>query len=130
MSDFKKLHAVETVETVSDKANVLIEENGIIKKVPKNNMGLYCNCEKETGTYLVRVHCDRDGNVTHDGYYDKALSTILNGGEVNFLITYNNDYETIYIGTIHSIELGERIRLSGEDTAFSWYPDNAMDTRT
>ena len=33
--EFKKLSAVETIETASDTANVLIEENGVIKKTPK-----------------------------------------------------------------------------------------------
>lgn len=37
--EFKKLSDVEVVETVSDSANVLIEENGVIKKVPKSQVG-------------------------------------------------------------------------------------------
>lgn len=32
--EFKKLSAVEAVETPADTANVLIEENGVIKKTP------------------------------------------------------------------------------------------------
>ena len=37
--EFKKLSDVEVVEAVSDNANVLIEENGVIKKAPKNQVG-------------------------------------------------------------------------------------------
>lgn len=37
--EFKKLSDVEVVETVSDVANVLIEENGVIKKAPKTAVG-------------------------------------------------------------------------------------------
>lgn len=39
MAEFKKLSAVEAVETVSETANVLIEENGVIKRAPKNEVG-------------------------------------------------------------------------------------------
>ena len=39
MAEFKKLSAVETVEVVSDAANVLIEENGVIKRAPKTEVG-------------------------------------------------------------------------------------------
>ena len=37
--EFKKLSDVEVVEAVSDAANVLIEENGVIKKAPKTQVG-------------------------------------------------------------------------------------------
>lgn len=37
--EFKKLSAVEAVESVSDAAHVLIEENGIIKRAPKDEVG-------------------------------------------------------------------------------------------
>ena len=37
--EFKKLSAVETVEAVSDTANVLIGEDGVIKKAPKTAVG-------------------------------------------------------------------------------------------
>ena len=39
MAEFKKLSAVETVEAVSETANVLIEENGVIKRAAKNEIG-------------------------------------------------------------------------------------------
>lgn len=37
--EFKKLSAVEAVEAVSDTASVLIEENGVIKRAPKDEVG-------------------------------------------------------------------------------------------
>lgn len=37
--EFKKLSAVEAVQTVSDTASVLIEENGVIKRAPKDEVG-------------------------------------------------------------------------------------------
>lgn len=39
MADFKKLSDVEIVKTPKDTANVLIEENGMIKKAPKSAIG-------------------------------------------------------------------------------------------
>lgn len=39
MADFKKLSEVDLVEEVSDTANVLIEEDGIIKRAPKTKVG-------------------------------------------------------------------------------------------
>lgn len=39
MAEFKKLSAVEAVETVSETANVLIEENGVIKRAAKSEIG-------------------------------------------------------------------------------------------
>lgn len=37
--EFKKLSDVEVVETPAETANVLIEENGVIKKAPKTAVG-------------------------------------------------------------------------------------------
>lgn len=37
--EFKKLSAVEAVETPADTANVLIEEDGVIKRTPKSEVG-------------------------------------------------------------------------------------------
>ena len=37
--EFKKLSAVEAVASVSDTASVLIEENGVIKRAPKDEVG-------------------------------------------------------------------------------------------
>ena len=37
--NFKSIANVEIVETPTDKANVLIEENGVIKKAPKTAVG-------------------------------------------------------------------------------------------
>lgn len=39
MAEFKKLSEVEQIETASDNATVLVEENGEIKRVPKKEVG-------------------------------------------------------------------------------------------
>lgn len=43
MAEFKKLSAVETVESVSDAATVLIEEDGVIKRAPKDEVNVQAN---------------------------------------------------------------------------------------
>lgn len=37
--EFTKLNAVESIEELSDSANILVEENGVIKKVSKDAIG-------------------------------------------------------------------------------------------
>lgn len=39
MAEFKKLSEVEQIETASDNATVLVEEDGEIKRVPKKEVG-------------------------------------------------------------------------------------------
>lgn len=39
MAEFKKLSAVEAVTSVSDTASILIEEDGVIKRAPKDEIG-------------------------------------------------------------------------------------------
>lgn len=43
MADFKKLSAVDMVKIASDSANVLIEDYGVIKKMPKDEIGINAN---------------------------------------------------------------------------------------
>ena len=37
--EFKKISEVEVLETVSDEAHVLVEEDGAVKRVPKTEVG-------------------------------------------------------------------------------------------
>lgn len=57
--EFKKLAGVDTVETATDAANVLIEENGVIKRVPKTEVGGSGGSEPEV------VIIDRSGGTEH-----------------------------------------------------------------
>lgn len=45
MAEFKKLSAVEAVNEVADTANVLIEEDGVIKRAPKTAVGGAGGCD-------------------------------------------------------------------------------------
>lgn len=63
--EFKKLSAVEAVEAVSDAANVLIEENGVIKRAPKGEVGgIKVASTAEVGQTIVVKAVDADGMPT------------------------------------------------------------------
>jgi hypothetical protein len=48
MAEFKKLSEVEQIESVSDNATVLVEEDGEIKRVPKKEVG-------GAGGYVIKL---------------------------------------------------------------------------
>ena len=59
---FKKLSDVEVVETPNEAAHVLIEENGVIKKAPKDEVGgIRVQSEAEVGQTLVVKAVDENG---------------------------------------------------------------------
>lgn len=68
--EFKKLSDVEVVESVSNAANVLIEENGVIKKAPKTQVGGAGGGDKcvnitstaEIGQTIIVKNVDVEGN--------------------------------------------------------------------
>lgn len=70
--EFKKLSDVDKIEKVSDNANVLIEEDGVIKKAPKSQVG-----GGGDSTYYVII--DEDGKVTApEGFYDILVEKFTN----------------------------------------------------
>lgn len=74
MADFKKLHAVDIAETASDAAKVLIEENGVIKRVPKDEVGGIKVAAAEVGQTIVVKAVDENGNPTEWEAVDKVTS--------------------------------------------------------
>jgi hypothetical protein len=65
MAEFKKLSAVEAIEAVSDAASVLIEENGVIKRAPKGEVGgIKVASTAEVGQTIVVKAVDAAGNPT------------------------------------------------------------------
>lgn len=61
--EFKKLSAVEAVASVSDTASVLIEEEGVIKRAPKGEVGgVKVASTAEVGQTIVVKAVDEDGN--------------------------------------------------------------------
>lgn len=65
--EFKKLAGVDTVETATDAANVLIEEGGTIKRVPKTEVGGSGGSEPEV------VIIDTSGGTEHIGYVKQKM---------------------------------------------------------
>ena len=66
MAEFTKLSAVEAVAAVSETANVLIEENGVIKRAPKDEIGggIKVASTAEVGQTIVVKAVDDAGNPT------------------------------------------------------------------
>lgn len=63
--EFKKLSAVEVVAEPDESANVLIEENGVIKKAPKTAVGgIKVASTAEVGQTIVVKAVDENGNPT------------------------------------------------------------------
>ena len=116
--EFKKLASVDTVETATDAANVLIEENGVIKRVPKTEVGGSGVSEPEVviintsgGTEHIRnvkqkMTDSLDNNVPtifylklNDGIY--LVSSINpNGGQIYFsVVTYDSKFSAQTVRT-------------------------------
>lgn len=75
--EFTKLSEVEKLETVSDEANVLVEENGEIKRVAKTEVG----GEKP---YVLELTVEELASlpIICNTNYDEVLKTLEEGGTV------------------------------------------------
>ena len=70
--EFKKLSDVEVVAEPTETANVLIEEDGVIKKAPKTAVG-----GAGGGTHYICI--DENGNVNApDGIYEEIIEKLFN----------------------------------------------------
>ena len=85
MANFKKLGEVTLAENASDSANVLIEESGEIKRVPKTEVG-----GSDTGRFTVTLTTTDGTNWTADKTFDEISSAYMNGKyiEVNIFGFY------------------------------------------
>lgn len=120
MAEFKKLSAVEAVASVSDTASVLIEEDGVIKRAPKseigggvNDMVVSWNDLTDKPFYEVAGKTIFDETVDFNGeqYYSFAnglpltngnpYTVILDGVEYN--MTANYDSPDTYLTPIPEI---------------------------
>lgn len=102
MAEFKKLSAVEAVNTVSDTASVLIEEDGVIKKAPKGEVGgVKVASTAEVGQTIVVKAVDESGNPTEWECADMAK-----GEEPDMVITVNNESNAVITDGTWSITEG------------------------
>jgi hypothetical protein len=64
--EFKRLSDTEVVATVGDSASILIEENGVIKRAPKDEIGggIKVASTAEVGQTIVVKAVDENGNPT------------------------------------------------------------------
>lgn len=103
--DFKKLSDVAVVETPADTANVLIEEDGVIKKVAKDKVGgtggLEVASTAEVGQTIVVKAVDENGKPTEWEYDNLDLFITFHNeahredGYYVVLAATNNLYEKI-----------------------------------
>jgi hypothetical protein len=94
MAEFKKLSAVEAVEAVSETANVLIEENGVIKRAAKSEIGAQADWAEmdenspafiknkpeydlDMNVRLARVDVDNNWHFEYDVHYVNSFENIL-----------------------------------------------------
>lgn len=80
MTEFQRLGEVERVETASDNATVLIEEDGDIKRVPKKEVG-----GGGAGGYVIKLansYLDDNGMYCFDESYDELYDVLMAGGSV------------------------------------------------
>lgn len=101
--EFKKLSAVEAVEVVSDTASVLIEENGVVKRAPKSEVGGGGGGEKPDMVITVNAYSMEsltNGNCSiTEGSVDSVFAAFHEGRypiiKVRFKLNENNAYTAI-----------------------------------
>lgn len=73
--EIKKLNEVTLVESVGDEANVLIEENAEIKRVPKTAIGAQADWDEtdETSPAFIMNKPESLGGYTYYSYYNNKL---------------------------------------------------------
>lgn len=110
--EFKKLSDVEVVAEPTESANVLIEENGVIKKTPKTAVG---GSGGGLGEHWVSLS-EPDYSVTASkGIYEAVKNYIYNGGVPIIINTYmvsTDEYGRMYE---YSHSLAETISWSNDD---------------
>lgn len=94
--EFKKLAGVDTVETATDAANVLIEEGGTIKRVPKTDVGGSGGGEPEV------VIIDRSGGTEHVGYVKQKMIDSLDNN-VPTIFYYKNTAGLFLVSNISRV---------------------------
>lgn len=93
MAEFKKLSEVEAVRAVQDNANVLIEENGVIKKAPKTAVG-GGGGSGECAYFVTYLNIeDNPVYAATDNLFQKIQEMIASGEIKDFNIYSISDYD-------------------------------------
>lgn len=100
MADFKKLSEVDLVEEVSNTANVLIEENGQIKRAPKTKVG-GAGTDSVIKTAII-TSSNYDSHISEvSTYADAAPATTYSCKNM----TFEEAYEALTTGTPINVKL-------------------------
>lgn len=121
--EFKKLSDVEVVVEPNESANVLIEENGIIKKAPKTAVGGAGNA---LGFDMIIQGTDTGYNLLH-GDANNIRQRIMQGQSVIGLMAYNG-YGIAGTGIIETIEIQSDFLLVN-NTLCVFYDSNVVTER-
>ena len=108
--EFKKLSDVTLVTKPTDIANVLIEENGVIKKAPKTAVGGSGNKEADlivSDSYLLGHHRIEKGN------FDDIINKCLNRESVTVIIRFDESQEGNLFAPSQEIKGNIFITMSG-----------------
>lgn len=91
MAEFKRLSDVEVVAEPTESANVLIEENGVIKKAPKTAVGGAGGMEPDM---IVDVVYYEETATIVKGSYDELLSLCQSNGFPKVVLNIYGDLGT------------------------------------
>ena len=93
--EFTKLSDVEVVETPMDTANVLIEEDGIIKKAPKTAVGGSSNIDLLISCNTESLNFNGSNYTVNKEDIKAARNKMLNGEPVNIVLKHIYVYSGI-----------------------------------
>lgn len=115
--EFTKLNAVESIEELSASANILVEENGIIKKVSKNLIG--GNVSNVTNDYDIIVITNPEEleqysftpQTIFQSTYEEVLNKMANFKYPKVLLIISDPDYTSYIESTDCAKLYDCIRF-------------------
>lgn len=119
--EFKKLSEVETIEEVTETANVLIEEDGVIKKTPKSNVG---GAGGVGFDFIIITDNNRNSRLEVGSYqnlYNKIINRELIFGLASKYSEYSDFSETCYFTDFRiSITSSDEIQIECVNYYYMW----------
>lgn len=119
MATYKKIVDVETVAEATENMNVLVEENGALKKVPSKEVG--------GGGEVIVFTCDNDDNFTCNKTYAETEELLRNYCRAIVMFTGENilcEMDCIYFSGDGYIQFN-----SGSDymeNSFNYHSDGSI----
>ena len=135
--EFKRLSDVEVVAEPTESANVLIEENGVIKKAPKTAVG----GGDKWDVVIEWYDTDDDNHLTLiSGDYQTVYNKIMDGEVPKIMIKTCTQYGSIAYNTVMAVNVGvlpgdpsyiviprpETIMVSSTGIYLRWGSDNTF----